>query len=103
MSSQSGGIVVGQTQPGRFFNGVITGKTTDVNFSPDENTRVMINCSYNPRIPTQGIGSTTAHEFVHVQLLWLHAAGKVDKWRHSVPEDPVMKNLMKQTEMEAIK
>ena len=88
---------------GRSFDGDITDKTTNTNFSPTENTRVMINCSFNPRTPTEGIGSTTAHEFVHVQLLFQHADGNIGKWRHSKPEDPVMLTIMKRAEWEAIK
>jgi hypothetical protein len=53
--------------------------------------------------PTVNIGSTTAHEFVHVELLFKHAAGNVGKWRHSVPEDPMMDTIMKRAEWEAIK
>lgn len=53
--------------------------------------------------PTWNIGSTTAHEFVHVQLLFQHADGNIGKWRHSKPEDPVMLTIMKRAEWEAIK
>ena len=101
--ARTSGVTLGTTQPGRFFDG-ITDKASNTLFSPSENTRVMINHCHPIDIhPTAGIGSTMAHEFVHVQLLWLHAAGKVDKWRHSVPVNPVMENLMEQTEWEAIK